>query len=225
MIPLSLWLVEDEPAYQAAFADVVAQANDLNLRSTYSSFGELAGVLHSTPDSSLPDLLVMDIRMPGVDGIEATRRFRLHTSSTPVLVLTNVDEPRYVFDALRAGASGYVLKDRIVDALGPAVRQVARGGMGFSPGVAEHVAGFFEPQAPSPLSTREEEIIRLMARGMSQKRIADELFISPHTVDTHVRNIYSKLHASSGLEAVAIASQMRIITEADLPTRRPPDPP
>ena len=91
------------------------------------------------------------------------------------------------------------------------MRQTARGGMGFSPGVARHLGAFFAPAAPSPLTAREEEVIRLMARGFSQKRIAEELFISPHTVDTHVRNLYAKLHTSSGLEAVAIATRMDII--------------
>lgn len=214
---LSLWLVEDEPAYRDAFARLAAATDDLRLDATFPAFAPLDAHLRTGP--ALPDLVVMDIRMPGVDGIEATRRFRALVPDVPVLVLTNLDDPRTVFDALRAGASGYVLKDRLVDALGPAVRQTAAGGMGFSPGVAAHVAAFFAPAAPSPLSAREEEVIRLMARGLSQKRIASELFLSPHTIDTHVRNIYAKLHASSGLEAVAIAARLRIVDGA------PPSPP
>ena len=208
---LTLWLVEDEPAYQDAFARLVASTDDLRLGETFSSYAELNDRLRTDAGRGMPDLVVMDIRLPGVDGIEATRRFRATVKTVPVLVLTNIDDPDTVFAALRAGASGYVLKDRIVDALELAVRQTARGGMGFSPGVARHLGAFFAPAAPSPLTAREEEVIRLMARGFSQKRIAEELFISPHTVDTHVRNLYAKLHTSSGLEAVAIATRMDII--------------
>lgn len=207
--PLVLWLVEDEPAYQTAFAELVDVSDDLRLDATFGAFADLAEALDRAPP--WPDLLVMDIRLPGIDGIEATRRFRERASHVPVLVLTNVDDPSHVFEALQAGASGYVLKDRIVGALQLAVRQTARGGMGFSPGVAEHVAAFFAPATPSPLSPREEDVIRLMARGLSQKRIAEALFLSPHTVDTHVRHIYEKLHTSSGLEAVAIAARLQIL--------------
>ncbi|MEM6785780.1 MAG: response regulator transcription factor, partial [Bacteroidota bacterium] len=149
------------------------------------------------------------VRLPDGDGISATRRYRRDFNGGAVLMLTSVDAPETVFAALQAGAVGYILKDRLVDSLPDAARKAAQGGMTVSPGVASYVLRHFE-KPPSPLSTREEEVVRLMARGFSQKRIADTLCISTHTVDTHVRNIYRKLHASSGLEAVAIAVRLGI---------------
>ncbi|MEO1477639.1 MAG: response regulator transcription factor [Bacteroidota bacterium] len=219
--PLAIWLVEDDGQFQDDFAAVVNEASDLTLTAT---FGTVAGFEHALDDPTRdrPDLVVMDVRLPDGNGITATRRYREDYRGGAVLMLTSVDAPDTVFAALQAGAVGYILKDRLADSLLKAARQAVQGGMDVSPGVAAYVLDYFQklpkvpaqksppPKVPSPLSAREEEVIRLMARGFSQKRIADALCISTHTVDTHVRNIYRKLHASTGLEAVAIAVRMGI---------------
>jgi DNA-binding NarL/FixJ family response regulator len=172
-----------------------------------------------------PTVVLMDIRMPELDGLEATRRILAADPEARVLVLTTFDLDEYVYEALRTGASGFVLKDDPPEQLLEAVRTIASGEALLSPAITKRVIREFTRMArPSPpkelddLSTREREVLRLIALGLSNAQIGQELFISETTVKTHVTHILSKLDLRDRVQVVVLAYQTGII-EAD---GRPP---
>jgi DNA-binding NarL/FixJ family response regulator len=166
-----------------------------------------------------PDVVLMDVRMPGVDGIEATRRIATTPEAPRVLVLTTFDLDEYVFAALRAGASGFLLKDAPEAQLLAAIRVVADGGSLFAPAVTrrliERFASLGEPSAPpeavETLTAREVEVLRLLARGRSNAEIAAELVLSEHTVKTHVAHVLAKLDLRDRIQAVILAYECGLV--------------
>jgi DNA-binding NarL/FixJ family response regulator len=167
----------------------------------------------------LPDVVLMDVRMPRVDGIEATRQIAAMADAPRVLVLTTFDLDEYVFAALRAGASGFLLKDAPEAQLLAAIRVVADGGSLFAPTVTrrliERFAELGEPVAPPPaideLTAREVEVLRLLARGRSNAEIAAELVVSEHTVKTHVAHVLAKLDLRDRIQAVILAYECGLV--------------
>lgn len=164
-----------------------------------------------------PDVVLMDIRMPKVDGIEATRRLISASPETKVVILTTYDLDEYVFDALRAGASGFILKDAPADQLVDAVRIVAGGDALLAPSVTRRLVQEFarrKPRADVPLgdlTARELEVLRLMARALSNAEIADRLVVSEGTVKTHVARILDKLGCRDRVQAVVAAYESGLI--------------
>ena len=168
----------------------------------------------------VPDLVLMDVRMPGVSGIEATRRVRSLVPSVKVAILTVSESDEDLFAAVRAGATGYLLKEVSIEELADAVRAVARGHSLISPSMASRLLGEFnalsrrveEQRGAAPrLSDRELEVLRLVARGLSNKDIAAELVIAENTVKNHVRNILEKLQLRSRMEAAMYAVREKLV--------------
>ncbi len=172
-----------------------------------------------------PTVVLMDIRMPELDGLEATRRILATDSDARILILTTFDLDEYVYEALRAGASGFVLKDDPPEQLIAAVRTVSAGDALLSPTITKRVIReFARIPRPSPpkelddLSERERDVFRLIARGLSNAEIAQELFISETTVKTHVTHILQKLDLRDRVQAVVLAYQAGFFEPEPVPS-------
>jgi len=169
-----------------------------------------------------PAVVLMDIRMPELDGLEATRRILAADASARILILTTFDLDEYVYEALRAGASGFVLKDDSPEQLIAAIRTVAGGDALLSPTITRRVIQKFArmprpapPKELDDLSERERDVFRLMARGLSNAEIGQELYISETTVKTHVTHILQKLNLRDRVQAVVLAYQTGLFENDD----------
>ena len=174
-------------------------------------------------DAAKPDVIVMDIQMPGMNGIEGVRSIKARYPDARILMQTVFDDDDKVFDAICSGARGYILKTASAGEMMKAIRDVHAGGSPITPAIAFKVLELFRVNAatnrntPNPainsagLSDREKSVLTLLVKGRSYKMIADELGISYHTVDSHLRHIYEKLQVGSGTEAVSRAIKDRLV--------------
>ena len=204
-------VADDQALVRSGFSVLLRSANDIEVVGEAADGAE-ACVLATT---ERPDVMLMDIRMPEMDGLEATRRILADGDTTRVLILTTFDLDEYVYEALRAGASGFLLKDTLPDELLAAVRVVAGGESLLAPKITTRlIADFVQRQAetkPEPnaaletLTEREAEVLASVAKGLSNAEIADELFMSHATAKTHVSRLLSKLHARDRAQLVVIA--------------------
>ncbi len=207
-------LVDDEPLIRSGLRAIIDAEADLAV------VGEADDGAAVTPlvRRLRPDVVLMDVRMPGVDGIEATRRLLAHVDDPPrVLVLTTFENDDYVFDALRAGAQGFLLKRARPDEVVRAIRLLAAGDSLLFPAaireLAAHHAAVDAPAglADAGLTDREAEVLRLIANGLSNAEIAAQLVVSPETVKTHVARVLAKLDARDRTQAVIRAYQSGFI--------------
>jgi len=164
------------------------------------------------------DVVLMDIEMPGMNGIDATKLVKQNFPHINILIQTVFHEDEYIFNAICAGASGYILKSTTPDGYLDAIRDVQAGGSPMTPGIARRVLELFknklspdEPVKDYNLTTQEKKVLQLLVQGKSYKMIAAELFVATDTVKTHVSNVYAKLHVHSGTEAVALALKDKIV--------------
>lgn len=169
-------------------------------------------------DAARPDVIVMDIQMPGTNGIEGVKAIKTRWPDARILMQTVFEDEDKVFDAICAGASGYIIKTAGADDIVQAIRDTAQGGSPMTPRIAAKVLGRFRSLEGIPgtpvdyqLSQREKDVLGLLVQGRSYKMIAAELEISYHTVDSHIRKIYDKLHVSNGTEAVSKALKDRLV--------------
>ncbi|MDF2579386.1 MAG: DNA-binding response regulator [Microbacterium sp.] len=207
--PIRVLIVDDQQLIRLGFRMVLDAAEGIEV---VGEADDGAAALRAVASSS-PDVVLMDVRMPGVDGIEATARIRAEYPGVAVLVLTTFDLDEYAFGALRAGAGGFLLKDARRDELVAAVRAVAAGEATLAPRITRRMIELVtatglpapQPVAPSSLTAREADVLAAMARGLTNLEIAAELFLSESTVKTHVGRILTKLPARDRVHAVLIA--------------------
>lgn len=217
MTQIRILLVDDQALFREGLRTLLSVQPDLQVVGEAANGEEAlrqAATLH-------PAVILMDLRMPVLDGVAATRRLHQTQPDCKVIMLTTFDDDEYVFDGLRAGAVGYLLKDTPSEKLIEAIRAAARGESFLQPSIAAKVVAEFarlSSQAPSrpqpliePLSERELEILRLVATGASNKEIAAKLFIAEGTVKNHLTNILGKLNVSDRMQAVLKAKELGLI--------------
>ncbi|HIR16871.1 response regulator transcription factor [uncultured Cloacibacillus sp.] len=208
---ITIVLADDHPLTREGMKGYLSKEPDFEVVGEYAD-GEStwAGI-----KSLRPQVALLDIRMPGLDGITIARMARDAGIPTAALMLTSYDANQYVLAALRAGARGYLLKTATMDTLSKAIRIAARGGFYLDSEVASAVEGG-DNFVPEPVSVREREVLLLAARGLSGKEIAAKLFISERTVQTHLASIYDKLGAKNKTEAMLLAIKYGIVTIEEL---------
>jgi DNA-binding NarL/FixJ family response regulator len=190
-------------------------ASLIKLNDAYVLAGSHANVMTVKTDvqSASPNIIIMDIDMPGMTGIEAVKIIRTFNTEVPILMLTVFDDNEHVFEAIKAGASGYLLKKHITNRLFTAMEEALDGGSPLSPSIARMIITSMQTQHAKfyNLSPRETEILSLLSKGESYKMIANQLGISLDTVRTHIKKIYEKLHVHSQTEAVSKAIRERLV--------------
>lgn len=213
-------LCDDQELVRAGFRLILDLEDDLEV---VGEAQEGKACLRQVADLR-PDVVLMDIRMPVMDGIEATRHISESSSASKVLVLTTFDLDEYVYDAMRAGASGFLLKDAPREQLVAAVRVVARGESLLAPTITRRLVERFVSMPPpvtgipaelGALSVREREVFQLMARGRSNAEIASHLFLGEATVKTHVAKILQKLRLRDRVQAVVVAYETGFVRPGD----------
>jgi DNA-binding NarL/FixJ family response regulator len=217
--PIRAMIVDDHALFRRGLEMVLEEEPDIELVGQASDGAEAV----EKAAESLPDVVLMDIRMPRSSGIEACRAMKEAAPSAKIVILTISDEEEDLFEAIRAGASGYLLKDIPLDEVADAVRAVHGGQSLINPSMAGKLLTEFATLAkrddgeraqevPAPrLTEREMQVLKLVARGMNNRDIAKELFISENTVKNHVRNILEKLQIHSRMEAVMVAVREKLI--------------
>jgi two-component system, NarL family, response regulator LiaR len=212
MEPINVMLIDDHRVVRQGLRDFLELQGDIEIVGEAGSGEEgvqLAGQL-------LPDVVLMDLVMPGMDGVETTRRLKAASPSTKVIVLTSFAEDDKVFPAIKAGAISYLLKDISPEELAQAIRAAQRNEAVLHPEVAAKLMQEFSApksgEAPvDQLTPREMDVLRLVAKGMSNKEIADKLIISEKTCKTHVSNILSKLHLADRTQVAIYALKQRLV--------------
>ena len=211
-------VVDDQELLRAAISSLIDEEDDLEVVGEASDGREAVELVSRLS----PDVVVMDVRMPGMDGIEATRHItsRDRANTPRVLILTTFDLDEYVFEALRAGASGFVLKSRPLGELLSGIRVLAAGEALLAPSVTRRLVAYFAQQAgPGPkrhcdldqLTEREHQVLLLVARGFSNAELAEALYVSIPTAKTHVSRVLSKLGARDRAQLVVIAYESGLV--------------
>lgn len=219
-MPIEVLIVDDQALVRAGFRMILDAETDIVVVGEAGDGEEALATARHRP----PDVVLMDVRMPRMDGIDATRLLVAEGSKSRVLVLTTFDEDAYINDALRAGASGFLLKDTPPEQLVEAIRVIAAGEALLSPSVTRRVIEEFArrpsqtPQLPAgydELTAREREVLELVARGMSNGEIARHLVLGETTVKTHVAHVLAKLHLRDRVQAVVLAYESGLVRPRD----------
>ncbi|MFA6057223.1 MAG: response regulator transcription factor [Taibaiella sp.] len=200
-MPVKLIIYEDHDSLRESLVCLLGLVKDYEVLASFSNY---KGVAKQIADIK-PDIVLMDIDMPEISGIEAVKTIRSFNTQVQIIMLTVFDDNQHVFDALSAGANGYLLKANISDRLVTAIQEVLQGGAPMSPSIARMLIDSYKKVTKTDynLTQREREILQSLADGNSYKLIADMHFISIDTVRTHIKHIYDKLHVRSQTEALS----------------------
>jgi DNA-binding NarL/FixJ family response regulator len=219
--PIRVLIADDQPLYRRGLEVVLHTEENIEVVGEAEDGEEAI----AKAEELAPDVVLMDVRMPRINGIEATQAIRDRVPTTKILMLTVSDEDSDLYEAIKAGASGYLLKEVSVEEVADSIRAVMQGESKITPSMASKLINEFSAMSkraderqrlPAPaLTARELEVLKLVAKGMSNREIADELFISENTVKNHVRNILEKLHLHSRMEAVMYALREKLLDLRD----------
>ena len=195
-------VIEDDKHYRQGLEMLIADSGYFRLLYSYGTAEEAYTHILQHP----PDIAVVDIKLPGMNGVDLIRHIRDHLPDTLCMVCSFYDDDEFVFSALKNGASGYILKDSMPAQIIESIKELHQGGAPMSRYIAKKVINTFQAKKPHPhlsmLSDRENEILELIAKGLIVKEVADKLFLSVHTVTSHLKKIYNKLHVNNRIEAV-----------------------
>ena len=204
-------IFEDNSTFRESLEFIIVTSQDMELCGSFEDTNRLSQRIEALQ----PHVVLMDINIPGKNGIEAVLEIKTAFPSVQVCMQTVFEDADKIFASLCAGASGYILKNTPPDKILQAIREVADGGAFFTPSVAKKILNNFQQQPTQAefiqLSEREKEILKALVEGLSYKMIADKVNLSFHTIHTHIKNIYEKLHVNSKGEAVAKALKQKLI--------------
>ena len=207
-----LWLIEDNALFRRTVTRIVA---DLPGVSAAEGFGNCEDALRTIEQGERPDTVLIDVGLPGIDGIEGIRQIKARVPAAQILVLTVFEDDEKIFRAICAGASGYLLKSASMQEIVEAVAEVRRGGSPMTPRVARRVLEMFSKLAPAQqdygLAPREREVLERYVKGFTNKEVADQLSLSVHTIDSYNKSLYEKLHVNTRSGAVAKALKERLV--------------
>lgn len=205
---IRLVIVDDHPVVRGGLRDTFADAEDIVVVGEAADGAE--GIARA--EAMAADVVLMDLRMPGMDGVSATAALREHLPDVRVLVLTTFDSESDVLPAIEAGATGYLPKDALPEELMRAVRAAARGESVLAPSVTQHLMGQVRRPGAGTLTDREKEVLQLVANGNSNREAAASLFIGEASIKTHLQHIYDKLGVRDRASAVAEGYRRRLLT-------------
>ncbi len=216
---IKLMVVEDNPAYRDVLTLAVNDQDDMVLTGQFGTTEIALRTLEATPAADQPDILLLDLRLPGMNGLDAIPLIHAASPATRIIVLSQSDDPQNIVRAITAGVSGYLLKDASLQQITDGIRTVASGGGSLDKTVARFLLERMRHPAATPsgpLTEREREILELLAEGLLKKEIATRLGIGYSTVDTHVSHIYAKLHVPNAPAAVSEAYRRGILGPSGL---------
>jgi DNA-binding NarL/FixJ family response regulator len=202
-----VWIVEDDVFLRNSFTEIINSTEDFIVSGAFRSGEDALKQLRA----SQPDFVLMDIELPGKNGVDSTLAIKQSAPNVQVIMVTVYEDTDLVFNSLKAGASGYITKSANVGQIINGLREIRDGGAPISSKIARMVIDSFHINHQSPLTKREEEILRMVAQGKTFTQISGELFIARETTKTHVRNIYKKLEVNCRADAIARANKEHLI--------------
>lgn len=209
---ITLWVIEDNESYRRNLLRVLRTKKGIDCT---GDFADCESALAAMKHTTAPAVILLDLGLPGMGGLQGIPEILRNSPMCNIIVLTVFDDRPKVFDAIAAGAAGYLLKSSTPGEVIQAIEDVAAGGSPLTPQIARYVLKAFnarhKPDPEAELSPREHEILTHLAGGMARKTVADQTGLSPHTVDFHVRNIYKKLHVSTITGAISKAIREELI--------------
>lgn len=209
---IQVWVVEDNSHFRKSIVSLINHNAGMKCEHSFASCEQALKLLEA---GSIPDIILLDIALPGISGIEGIVQFKTLSPSLQIIMLTMFDDERKVFDSICAGASGYLLKSASPENIFRGIQEVIDGGSAISPMIARKVLEQFSQFKISPsdykLTDREKEILRLFVDGLAKQEIAEKLFLSYHTINTHIKNIYNKLQVNTRGQLMAKVFKEKIV--------------